>query len=609
VEARDDADFVTRFLRSSLPFVSQRSRAIQTSVGGGVWAIAALATLAGLGLVGSAASLWSDRRRREVALLTVRGVSRGGIGVKAALELLPAIGLGAAAGVGLAYAVVAVLGPSPEIEPRAVVLAAGAGALALVMSVLAVGAVAASRATAPGAHRTIRWQRLAWVPWEAALVLTTVVSYRRLGEWGVPTGRGADVSRVDLWGLLFPVLFLVTAVALLARLLALLLRPLRAISQRWPFALYLGVRRVARYRVAAIGMVAGASLAAGVLGYAATMNRSLDTTLRAKGQTFVGSDVAVQLAGDIGVPDSVADRATEVRFFRRAWLQRDQREGVTVMAIDTRTFARGAFWDDTFASSDLPSILGRLADPGRGPVPAVVVGSRLDDQLELGVSGANTIVLDIAPIPGVRSFPGMKPQEATVFVDHRVLERLELRGGTTEAWVQGDRDAVLAELAAAGTGYVELRTLSGIADRASFRTVAWTFGFLQSIGVTAGLLVVGGLVVYLDARRRDRVLGYAFMQRMGLRRVQHRLALAVELTASVLVGAVMGLGLSVATATLAHRRIDPVPRYAPEPLLRHATGMIVGLLATTVVLTVVAAILGQRQVDADDPVEVIRAGT
>lgn len=609
IRARDDADFVTRFLSSSLPFVSERTRAIQTSVGSGVWAISALATLAGLGLVSAAASLWSDRRRREVALLAVRGVSRAGIGVKAVLELAPALVIGAAAGTAIAYAAVAGIGPSSDIEADAVVRAVFAGAAAVVVGATVTGTVGAVRAAPPGARRTIRRGWLAWVPWEAALVGATLVSYDRLGEWGVPTGRGAEVSRVDLWGLLFPVLFLVTAVAILARLLVLLVRPLRAASRGWPFALYLGVRRVARYRVAAIGMVAGAALAAGVLGYSGTMDRSLDTTLRAKGQLFVGSDVAVQIAPEVEIPPALRGRATEVRFFRRAWLQRDQREGVTVLAIDPDTFAQGVFWDGSFASKDLDRILERLRDPGDGVVPAVVVGTTTGERTELGVAGSNTTTLDIAPIDGVEAFPGMKPQEATVYVDHEALERLGARGGTREAWVRGDHDEVLADMAAAGAGHLELRTLTGIADQAAFRTVGWTFGFLQTIGVAAGLLVLGGLAVYLDARRRDRVLGYAFMRRMGLSRRAHRRALAVELAASVLAGAVVGLAMAIATASLAYSRIDPVPRYAPDPLLRYATGTIGGLLAVTVGLTVVAAIAGQRQVDRDDPVEVIRGGT
>ena len=64
-----------------------------------------------------------------------------------------------------------------------------------------------------------RWRAARLVPWELGLVALAVVSYRRLGEWGVPIGRGADVTHVDLWGLLFPVLFLVATVAVTSRLL------------------------------------------------------------------------------------------------------------------------------------------------------------------------------------------------------------------------------------------------------------------------------------------------------------------------------------------------------------------------------------------------------
>src|SRR3546814_6894365 len=83
---------------------------------------------------------------------------------------------------------------------------------------------------------------------------------------------------------------------------------------------------------------------------------------------------------------------------------------------------------------------------------------------------------------------------------------------------------------------------------------------MLSLGVAAGLLVLGGVAVYLDARRRDRILAHAFMRRMGLRRRQHRGALMVELTASVLVGCWIGLAVALATARLAHRRLDPIPR-------------------------------------------------
>lgn len=609
VEARDEAEFANRFLRSSLPFAIERTRAIQTSVGGGIWAIAALATLAGLGLVAASAALWLERRRREVALLAVRGVSPAAVGVKAVLELVAPLVVGAAAGVGAAYATVAGLGPSPEIEPAAVAGAVAAGSLAMATAVVVIALVVARRAglgRSP-AHVARRW--LALVPWELALGWATVVSYRRLGEWGVPTGRGADVSRVDLWGLLFPVLFLITSVAVVARVLALAIGPIRRASRSWPVALYLGIRRVARYRVAALGLVAGSSLAAGVLGYAATMNRSLDTTLLAKGRTFVGSDLAIRLSTAQQLPADLREQSTEVRYFRHAWVQLDRRVDLTVMAIDPATFERAAFWDDTFGTRDLDEVLDELGSAAEdGTVPAVVMGGDLGDRFDLAVVGRRTRHLPVTVVGGVDTFPGMRPHEPTVYVAAAALDRIDADGYLTEAWVRGDPDELRAVLDRSGTGFQEVRALSGIADQAAFRTVGWTFGYLQSIGLSAGLLVIGGLAVYLDARSRHRLLGYSLMRRMGLPRDRHRRALGVELAASVLVGALAGLAIAGAGAGLAYAHIDPVPRYAPDPLLRIAGTAALGLSVATAVLTVVAVMLGQRRMDHDDPVEVLRAG-
>lgn len=609
VLARSDADFVERYLQSHLPFVNERSRAIQTSVGGGIWPVAGFAGLAGVGLVAAAASLWFDRRRREVTLLTVRGVSPAGLGVKAVLELsIPSL-VGAAGGIALAYGLVVWLGPSPVLEGSAIVRAAQAGVLSLVGAAATIWAVVASRVRTHGVHARRR-VRLAILPWELALGWATVVSFERLGDWGLPAGRGADISRVDVWGLMFPVLFLVTAVALLSRVIGLLLRPLRAVSRSWPTALYLAVRRVARYRVAVIGLGAAAAVAAGVLGYAATMNRSLDATLQAKARTFVGSDTAVHVAIGSEIPPALADRATAVHVHQDAWIvDADGREGIMLLGVDPATFERGAYWDPTFADASLRDVLDRLAVPPEdGVVPAVVVGAPAGRTVELAIRRGATQALTVAPISGVRAFPGMSRPEPTVVVAASVFDDLGLGPASTEAWISGDRASALQALEASRTAFEEERAVAEVAGGASFVTVSWTFGFMQSLGISAGLLVIGGIAVYLDARRRDRLLGYAFMRRMGLSGSQHRRALGAELTASVLVGCWTGLGIALTAAWLAHQRIDPVPGYRPDPVLRPAVAMVAGLATAAVVLALVATVLAQRRVDRDDPVEVLRAG-
>jgi putative ABC transport system permease protein len=609
---RDAGDFVSRALLSHLPFVTDRSRAIRGSVAGGVVPVAGFAALAGVGLVGAAASSWFDRRRREVTLLTVRGVSPAALGAKAVLELAIALVVGGAAGLGLAYGLVVWLGPSPLVEPAAAGWAAVGTAAAVLVSGLTVALVVALRARSHTARRR-RWSWPARIPWEVPLGLAAWVSYRRLGEWGVPVSEGADVSRVDVLALLFPLLFLLTGVAVAARLLALGLRPLRGASGRWPTAPFLAVRRVDRYRVAAIGLVAASALAAGVLGYAATLTRSLDATLDAKARTFIGSDLAVRLGPAQESPVGLFDAATTVDVYRAGRLEVPGRKGVNVLAIDPPTFERTAFWDASFSDTPLGEVMERLAaPPGDGPVPAVVVGIDAPDVAGLSIAhGAAVATTDLAveQVAEVSAFPGMKRGTPTVFVSAAALDDRGLAGGeTTETWVRGDRGRSLAALTAAGVEFTEDRRFDDVVDRASFLTVSWTFGFMQSLGIAAGVLVVGGVAFTLDARRRGRVLGYAFARRMGLTPATHRRALLAELAATVVVGCGLGLGLAAAGTRLAYGRIDPVPDFQPDPLLRPALAVMALLAGLAVVVTALGAVLGQGRADRDDPMEVLRAG-
>ena len=605
--ARSDGHFVERFFRSSLPFVTARSRAIQTSVGSGIWPVAAFAALAGAGLVAAAASLWFDRRRREVQLLSVRGVSPVGLGLKAVLELAIPMVAGAAAGIGLAYVLVVAFGPAPELEPAAVGRAAWAAAAALAGAALTVAAVVTARVKLDGTPRR-RSFRLGAVPWELALVALTVVSYRRLGEWGLPVGRGAQVSKVDVLGLLFPVLFLVSVVAVISRLLALGVRPLRAVSRTWRAELYLAVRRVARARTAALGLVAASAVAVGVLVYAATMDRSLNTTLQAKATTFVGTDMAARLHAGEHVPAELTDRTTEVEVIVDAYLVDDDgRESVTVLAIDPDTFADIAFWDDTFSGTSLETIVERLTAPSDdGALPAVLVGIDVGGPVEAVIGDGDAVETTLVPVAEVETFPGMKRGKVTVFVSAEALG--EVVGGRAEAWIEGDRDAAVAALAEAGLQFVETRRVDEVVDGSSFVTVSWTFGFMRSLGLSAGVLALGGVAVHLDARRRERVLGHAFLRRMGLGARQHRRALFVELVASVLVGCWVGIAAAVTCAWLAHGRVDPVPGLRPDPLLRPSLSVIAATAIGSIVVVVLAAALAQRRAEHDDPVEVLRAG-
>jgi predicted lysophospholipase L1 biosynthesis ABC-type transport system permease subunit len=413
-----------------------------------------------------------------------------------------------------------------------------------------------------------------------------------------------------VFGLVFPVLALFTAVAVFVRIVLLALPAARAVTRRGPMAVALATRRVSYGRVATAGLLAAAAVAAGVLGYAATMERSMFETLEAKAATFVGADTATRVSRDAPVPGDFDGRSTQVGFHPQVWVDVDgRRESASLLAIDPETFHAAAFWDPTFADRSFDDVVAALTDvPEEGPVPAVVLGgASVGDRVEIGITEGRTRRLDVRPLSGVEAFPGMRRAEMTVVVAASSIADLDLRG-RTELWVRGDHDETIATLDRAGVVNEEPRRASDVADGAAFRTISWTFGFMQALGIVAGLLVVGAVFVHLDARHRERLLAHAFLRRMGASERQHRLALGVELAASVLVGCWAGLAIAVGAAWAAHGRMDPVPLFAPAPVLRPAVGVIAAAGVVALVLVVVGAVVSQRRLETDDPVEVLRAG-
>jgi hypothetical protein len=61
-------------------------------------------------------------------------------------------------------------------------------------------------------------------------------------------------------------------------------------------------------------------------------------------------------------------------------------------------------------------------------------------------------------------------------------------------------------------------------------------------------------------------------------------------------------------AWFAHQEIDPVPGFPPAPLLRPAIALVAGLAVASLGIVAVAAVVAQRRIERDDPVEVLRAG-
>src|SRR5205085_2310145 len=99
---------------------------------------------------------------------------------------------------------------------------------------------------------------------------------------------------------------------------------------------------------------------------------------------------------------------------------------------------------------------------------------------------------------------------------------------THQLWAKGDPAAVLRGLRIHHLPVDLVATADAAKATPRFLALSWTFGFLESLGIAAGLVALLGMVLYLQARQRDREVSYALARRMGLSSQAHGLSVAGE---------------------------------------------------------------------------------
>jgi putative ABC transport system permease protein len=338
--------------------------------------------------------------------------------------------------------------------------------------------------------------------------------------------------------------------------------------------------------------------------YAGTLTHTLDVTLDAKAQTARGSDVVVETVGPPTVPAAYRDRATVVRALIDTQISSPQ---VDVVAVDPATFDRGVLWDPSFADESLDTLLGRLGRPtAAAGLPAILVNGGLPPGNRLDFVDPRYPDLRIEPVATANVFPGVSRVRPLVVVSTAALEGVANRP-VSQVWIDGDDDGVSRAFVRAGNQVRFLTTTEGVLDQTSFLTVAWTFGFMQALGVLVGLITVGGLLLYLDTRQRSRRVSYAFLRRMGLTRRAHRRSIVAEVGVVLVGGTLLGAMLASAAAALVYLDVDPVPKLLPSPLLRFPSNLLLGVVVASVAVSWFGGRLAQLSADRGDVAEVLRA--
>ncbi len=601
--------FLHPSIHSDLPLVTVRVQALSEALRTSILPLAAVVLLAAIALVGGAGSYWIDRRKTELQYLSALGAGPAAVAYKAVLEFAVPMFLGGTLGWVLANLLIPGVGPSPDIDPSARLTAVWTVTGAIVLSLLAVAAIAATRARGLLDHKPQSRRSLAWrIPMLIVAVIGAIVVRNAIGETAVVTRENQLVGSVDPLVLFLP-LFTFTAAVLLTAEIVIRLFPLIKRLGAKGHALYLASRRIVSAPTLVIALVAGAALPVATLIYAASLTRSATSTIDAKGRTFIGSDVATPVFGPIDPPGELTDVSTVVIKSERADVNGVE---VDVLAIDPETFGRGAFWEEEFAEVPLQTILDAIrGDTDGAPLDAYVANGSLDDG-ELLVR-SDLVTLNV--VGEVESFPGTRRSRPLVIVDRQRFINVfsddegRLVGSRYLMWTL-DRTGkqVEEEMSRAGLGYAFTVSASTTLDQLKFAALIWTFDFLEIYSALAGLIAIGAVLLYVDTRQRARNLSYALARRMGLTRREHIGAGIIEIGSLTILGVLVGIVAGRFPARQLYLILDAVPDTPPPPRWIGALDLTVVVLLVGVIVSITAALLAQRTADSADTSELLRHG-
>jgi putative ABC transport system permease protein len=429
---------------------------------------------------------------------------------------------------------------------------------------------------------------------------------------GGATVQGNDQApRVDRLLLLFPLLFIGGLAGLASRGLGRLLAGRLTSFGRLPPVLFLALRRLAAAPRMALLLLIASAVSLGLLTYAGILATSTRVTALDKARVTVGSDASVVVSPDYELPASSRLPATQVMRVQEGHASVEPGQvQIALLAIDPSSFARGAFWDRSFASRSLGELLHHLDHPRPGRLAAVAAGGPLPPEATLTMSNVG-FLLDVVT---AKAFPGMPADRPLVVVSRSALARSavaaglprESAGGTVQVWAKRDIDTLRRELGSFVVSSEQSASAAALLRTPSFRVISWTLGMLEALGVLAGLVTAAGLLLYVQARQRGQVVAYALVRRMGLARWAHRLSTALELAGMLLLALAIGALPAWAAAALVNRQLDLAPQFPPEPLLRLPMPLFGQLLLAVPVVAFAGAALVQWRAGRANVAEVMR---
>jgi putative ABC transport system permease protein len=599
------------------PFLADARRA-QAAVSGPVEAMSLSGRALALALAAAAGFAMVRRRRGEFMVMAAQGVGGLRLGARAMVEAALPMALGALGGWGLGLLLARHYDPAPAVPPEVVRAAAGETGVMLVLALVVLGVATWLVATHETRERVGRIPGVLTRPllWEGmALLLAVAALYEVTIRRGAVLQGEDQIPRVDRLLVLFPLLLIGGLAGLASRGLGRLVADRMTRFSRLPPVLFLALRRLSAAPRMALLLLTASSVSLGLLAYAGVLDSSTRATALAKARVVVGSDASVAVAPDFRLPADSRIPATRVQRIQQIQegttsVDPDSHQ-VAVLAIDPSTFARGAFWDRSFATRSLDELLSRLDHARAGRLGAIAAGGTLPFGATLTVGNVH-IPLEVTV---AKVFPGMPNDRPVVVVSREALDRRMLNlglsaewagGAGAEVWAKQDLATLRRELGSAVISTQQSASAAALLRTPAFAVVSWTLGMLQVFSVAVGMVTVAGLLLYVQARQRAQLVAYALLRRMGLARWAHWLSAALELAGLLLLALAIGALLAIASAALVVDQLDLAPSYPPAPLLRLPVPLLGGVVLVLLAVALAGAVLVQWRAERANLAEVMR---
>jgi putative ABC transport system permease protein len=410
---------------------------------------------------------------------------------------------------------------------------------------------------------------------------------------------------------LVPLLLVAGAAGLATRIARLGLRSRPGSPRRLGAAGFFAVRRLAAARglLVAIAVVSAVSL--GAFLYAESLNATLDRSVTEKAYLGYGGDAQGVVDPTATIPKSFPYPATKIDYGNGvASLGSPDGPSADVLAIDPASFGRVVRWYPDWGPDPRRS-LSELASAKHGPLPMIVAGGAPATMTAIWIKGVR---LPARIVARVHVFPAISAGTPMVVVGSDALRQAAARAHLVApieqpqsfAWATGPPAAAARALAADPLHATYVTTVDSFTADPDVKLAERMFRYMRVIAVAAAILVLAGLLLYLQARQRTQTVGLALAERMGLRGRTFVLSLVLELSAITLVAAAVGGAVALAAGAPIVKHIDPLPDSPPAPTLAVPYGSIAASAVGLLAFVCVAALLARWSSRRADVAEALR---